>query len=39
MLKFIKAVVRHSLGVTCSWLGNNTAHFYGVLVSSPNDRT
>ncbi len=39
MLQFIKAVIRRSLDVAGAWLGDNTARFYGVLVSSPRDRT
>jgi hypothetical protein len=33
MLKFIKALLRHSLDTTAAWLGNNTTPLYGVLVT------
>jgi hypothetical protein len=39
MLDFIKAFLRYSLDIAGAWLGDNTAHFYGVLVSVPRDRT
>ncbi len=39
MLNFIRAFYRRSLDVAAAWLGDNTARFYGVLVSAPRGRT
>jgi hypothetical protein len=39
MLNFVKAFLRRSLDVAGAWLGDNTARFYGVLVTIPRDRT
>ncbi len=38
MLNFIKALFRRSLDVAGAWLGDNTARFYGILVSTRHDR-